>query len=159
MNMEQEEPLEETDETLMWWDFVGLGDFMFDARKKGYELDYLDWDTLDVLGRYVVETKVSHINKDELEMSRFVACYIYLGYVLNFKYKTKWILVDDGTVDSGMFAVANLPNHKDPRLYFVPRGAIVSVILGRVPEGLKEYMRTTFEDEYISAIADMPTED
>jgi hypothetical protein len=154
----QEELLEETDETLMWWDFQGLGSFMHKLRKLGYELDYLTWDTLDVLHRYIVETKVSHTSKEESEMERFVACYIYLGYVLNHKYKTKWIRVNDGTADMGMFAVANQLN-KDPELYFVPRGAIVSVILGRVPEGLKEYMRETFEDEYVSVVENLQPED
>jgi hypothetical protein len=86
---EQEEPLEETDETLIYWDFIGLGDFMANAEKSGYDFHYKDWDSLDVFQKYIVETKVSHTNKNELEMSRFVACYIFLGYAINHKYGSK----------------------------------------------------------------------
>ncbi len=130
---------------------------MYDVGEQGYELDYTKWDSLDELERYVIETKVSHTAKGEAEMNRFVACYIFLGYAINFKYKTKWILVNDGSVHNGMFAIADLP--KEPMgLYFVPRAKIKSVILGRVRE-LKENVRRSIEDEFISTVVNTPTED
>ena len=135
----QEEPLEETDETLIYWDMIGLGDFMFDAEKQGYDFHYDNWDSLDVFQKYIVDTKVSHTNRDELEMSRFVACYIFLGYAINEKYGSKWIMINDGTVDSGMYGIDNLVK-SNPEMYLVPRDSVIMAILGRMEEGLKEHV-------------------
>lgn len=155
---EQEEPLEETNEALIHWYYHGLGEFMASADKLGYDLDWFEWDSLDALERYILETGVSHSSKEESEMTRFVACYTYLGFAINHKYKSKWVEIKDGSLHNGLLGIDNAVLGK-PEMYIVPRVIIKSVILKRVPEGLKEFVRSKIEDEYVSTVANTPTED
>lgn len=130
-------PLEDEDDTLFYWYNIGFDRFIREAQAKGHSLSKeFGWDTLDELQRYVLTEQVNHRNKNEEAVWQFVACYVYLGEAINRRYRSHWILVNDGTADDGMYAVDGLPG--EAGVYLVPRGAVVGAILGRKP--IKKYV-------------------
>ncbi|UYZ61404.1 hypothetical protein [Hymenobacter weizhouensis] len=149
MNFEPNFDLEDEDEDLFYWSNIGLDLFIHAANEKGYTglSEKYNWESLNDLERYVLNENIIHTSSgDEDAIWQFTACYIYLGKVINRKYKTNWIVVEDGTAHSGMFAIDKLLEKK-PELYIVPRDVIVSLILRRIPEGLKTYIENWVKDE------------
>jgi hypothetical protein len=134
-------------DTIFYWQNVGLEQFTLDAQGRGYNLtEEFDWDSLEALQKYVEKETISHTSNKEEDKWKFVACCQYLGEVINQHFDLDWDLCKDGTAHDGMYII---PIPSDSDTYLVPRDIIISVILGRMEEGLKTYIEEYVKDEDI----------
>ncbi|HLK97312.1 MAG TPA: hypothetical protein VK364_06055 [Hymenobacter sp.] len=134
-------------DTIFYWQNVGLEQFTLTAQEKGYNLtEEFEWDSLEDLQKYIEKEGVTHASNKEEDKWEFVACYHYLGEVINKHFDLDWDLCKDGTAHNGMYIISITG---DSNTYLVPRDIIISVILGRMEEGLKVYVEEYVKDEDI----------
>lgn len=137
---ERTQRINEFEETLTYWQEMGLGDFVFDAKEKGYKLSLAySNENVEELYRYILEQKVNHRDKSEAKTHEFMACYYYIGEWFISNYGGIWKLSLDN-VDSVYYTqpvVIEFINYKEG-IEFSPRDKVIGVILNRVKTSLKE---------------------
>lgn len=132
MQAQPEFDLEDEDETLFYWANIGFDVFIQKANEMGYPIDG-SFETLDVLERYIRTEKPNQTDSSDEGMLKFVGCYMYLGLVVKRHFDAEWVLVDDGSADSGMLGLVKLMI-KYPEIYWVPRNVVIAMTEGMMEE-------------------------
>jgi hypothetical protein len=159
---EKEERIADFEDTLFYWQNVGISQFLVQAASKGYTMSqsYTPEDIAE-FERYVLTEKVSHTSDKEEKLEEFVACYFYLGQLFKRNYGGQWQL----SLTSEQSANFNRPVIVDYQsategLEFNPRQRLTALILGRLKQGLKYNLDLTagaITKE--SAVKNLPLED